>query len=507
MKIKIITICVVLVLIYSTIYFPKSNLEDGAFFGGDTWVYQSQAVNFIKGHNLTFGGIESYDTYKFSPGYGSPHNAGLEGFQYFMEVGKQGGIQDFFGTPGYPFFVGLVYKIFGVHPAIAKQIQLFLLIVTASFLPLIGFYYWRARGLVSGIIAGHIFLSHYALTLPKDILTESFIVFVIFSIIILSIIWERNKNPRNTFLLGLSISYGLLVKGSLVFVPILFLAYFFILYRNKIINFSSCVVLLVGILCLVVPWSVFASVKLGKMTILSTQGPLIITMGNNEHTMSGEPYVVTPDEDSFYNKPEIQAKPIYLRVALFYLNNRKMIPGVFINKIYVGFENLPFFKIAVFLLIFEIYLSISLSRRKNILVANLIVLSIFGSLFYLSITFFRQSISNTLFLLITDAINSPRLLVLFVVMLVLSYKVKRDLPVLPVSMTIFIINFLLVTLMTFGFLRYVEVVAFIPILFGVNYMLLFFIRLYKLIYFSIYNRKSLSGLLPILQHSFFVKFK
>lgn len=477
--------CLLSVLVYSIYYFPRAKFEGGAYFGGDTWAYQSWAVNLVKGHGLKFGGIESYETYKFSPGYGAPHNAGVEGYEYFMKVGGQGGVQDFWGTPGYSIFLGAVYKIFGINPGAAKQVQLLLLIIVAGFLPYIGFVYWEKVGFVSGIIAGAVFLNKYAVVLPRDILTEPFIVFMIFLTIVYTIVWQKNKTWFHALVLGMIISYDLLVKGSLVYVSFMYLVYFVVLWRKRMIPLLQVILLFVGICSIAVSWSIYGSQKLGRPVFLTTQDDLILTMGNNERSMNGEPYMVLPEDDSYYNKPEVKKMPIYLRIITFYLNHREMIPGVFINKIYVGFEGLAFFKIAISVMIFETWYSILSSVKKKKIFPHLITIMILGMTVFLLLSLFRSSIVGKYLPVISDGINISRLLILLMISLGIYFKIKGCLPSLPVPMVIFVANFLLITLMTFGFSRYVLVIAFITILAGVNYLLLFLIRLYRIIFIGV----------------------
>jgi len=81
-KIRFWEICVavVLALIYGYSAFLDLSIPDTAFFGGDTWEYQSIAVNFAEGKGFRFGGLLPFDAYAFDtadPAY----------FQRFVEAG------------------------------------------------------------------------------------------------------------------------------------------------------------------------------------------------------------------------------------------------------------------------------------------------------------------------------------------------------------------------------------------------------------------------------------
>lgn len=350
-----------------------------------------------------------------------------------------------------------------------------------AFLPYIGYLYWKRVGLVSGLIASAIFLNKYALMLPRDIMTEPFIVFMIFLTIVYTIVWQKNKTWYHALVLGIIMSYDLLVKGSLIYVPVMYLGYFLILWRKKTVPLSQMVWLFLGICSIAVLWSVYGSLKLGKPVLLTTQDSLIVTMGNNERSMSGEPYMVLPTDDSYYNKLEVMKMPLYLRVVTFYLNHREMIPGIFINKIRVAFENLAYFKILIFMLIIEVWWRMFPLEKKR-LIRWLFTLMLPAVFLYvcleLSSPVFMAS-SRVAFLI--GLINTPRLLSILLVSVFLFYRKRGYVFDFPFPMAVFIINFILITLITFGFSRYVEVIAFITILSGINYLLQFLIRFYRII--------------------------
>ena len=60
---------VLLASIYYLFWGARTDMKDTAFFGSDTWEYQSMGVNFAKGHGIQkFGSLESFKTYNFSFG-------------------------------------------------------------------------------------------------------------------------------------------------------------------------------------------------------------------------------------------------------------------------------------------------------------------------------------------------------------------------------------------------------------------------------------------------------
>ena len=92
-----------LVILYFCTFWLLSDITDTAFFGGDTWEYQSIAVNFAEGHGIQkFGGMEPFDTYKFEKQDKLP--------DYYSSFVADAGQDNFYRTPLYPLFLGIVYK-------------------------------------------------------------------------------------------------------------------------------------------------------------------------------------------------------------------------------------------------------------------------------------------------------------------------------------------------------------------------------------------------------------
>ena len=105
---SVVLFCIVLFIFYSTSGGKWGTFSDRAYFGGDTWEYQSMAVNWAKGHGLKFGSIEKFSVYKFDQGKEKEY------YSTFIRSGKNGGFYNYYRTPGYPIFVGVIYKIFGI---------------------------------------------------------------------------------------------------------------------------------------------------------------------------------------------------------------------------------------------------------------------------------------------------------------------------------------------------------------------------------------------------------
>ncbi len=253
-----------LIIIYYIIFLQKVHFTDYADINGDALQYQSIGVNFAKGHGFQRQGkIEDVDVYKFD--YYTDYTI----FDKFINSKPS---YDFYITPGYPLFLSIIYKIFGVEPIAVKNIQLLLLIIVAAFLPLIGLYFWKFSGFISGLIASPIFIA-YNYKLSEGIQTEPLIVFFIFLIVLSYIYFNKKNNLLSSVILGVVFGLSLLIKGTLVFVPFLFFLYLLIrYYREKKKNIlRNLLVILTVFILTIIPWSIYATKKAHSSNILFIQ--------------------------------------------------------------------------------------------------------------------------------------------------------------------------------------------------------------------------------------------
>jgi len=208
-KIHAIVFFIILISIYLLIWGRLTVMTDTAYFGGDTWEYQSMGVNFAKGHGIQkFGALEPFDVYRFEKITPLP--------AYYNDFFQSAGEDDIYRTPAYPLFLAMVYKLFGVSPKTAKIFQLFMLVIIAASLPFVGYHYWGKIGFISGIPAGGLYLARNY-KLAEQILTEPLIAFTVFLVLVALMIFEYRQRTIPAIILGLTLGVALLVKGSLIF--------------------------------------------------------------------------------------------------------------------------------------------------------------------------------------------------------------------------------------------------------------------------------------------------
>jgi 4-amino-4-deoxy-L-arabinose transferase-like glycosyltransferase len=461
----VLAISTLITISYFQIFLHQADFSDTAFFGGDTWEYQSMAVNFAKGHGVQkFGGLESFTDYKFD----------REDPTISESFFKNKGVFNSYRTPLYSIFLGSIYKVFGISPRVAKKIQLVLLILISVSLPWIGFYYWNKSGLISGYIAGilHLIANH---DLAQQILAESLFAFLICLSIIAFIFYQKFKNRLSAAFLGIFVALALLTKGNLLFVPLFLVSYFVIAFyrtRQKRLLVDGSVYLLALVIVLG-SWSAFASMKTKSFVFLSTQTEAVLLDCNNEFCLDGgwhPEWRGAKSETSFYANDQMEGSSSALRVINFYLNHSEIIPTIFYNKIVRGFNGFTFLLLAM---ISVILLAMDkrfffLGRRPTLrffFVAPIFILTCC----FLLISHF--GLFKIPFLIPGYITLGTVILFLYVH---LQRKFKTDSPFIFV---IVLLNFLIMTLISFGEPRYIRVIDFLFILWGVQGITTVFTRL------------------------------
>ncbi|MGB2600296.1 MAG: glycosyltransferase family 39 protein [Candidatus Omnitrophota bacterium] len=367
----LVLVWALLFLISASYLFCRYKITDEALFGGDTWSYQSLAVNLVSGHGYTFGEVEDLATYKFD-------EKARERF-YYKKFVEEAGLS-FGRTPVYPFFLASIYKSFGIHPKYVKFVQLAMLAVSISLMPLIGLYYWSRTGFISGV-AGAILFVKYFCPDPNLIMAEPLLLFTMVLWTVSFIYWERSRNKRRTFLMGVMSALVVLTKGTTIFLPFLFLLYLIYKRRKGQKKVAAVVTaFILGISLLVLPWSIYASMKSGKFIILSTQGGNIILDGNNEdsiETGTWEPRWRKEGAGNMkysHNRLEGSGYPAIAKVLIFMRQNTSKLPKLFKNKIVAGFRGESVYVSVLGMLL---YYFISIFRREKV--------PVFPMLFFLNL--------------------------------------------------------------------------------------------------------------------------
>ena len=379
--------------------------DDSAFFGGDTWEYQSLAVNLLHGHGYRFGGIEPLQVYKFdfNSGYTSR-------FKHFFDTETH---YSFYRTPGYPFFLKIIYKIHGIHPAVVKKYQFIIIVIIASLMPLLCYYYYGYLGVLSGTISSFLFIKYFFSDFRTGtLLTEPLMLLSIFVWVIALIFWEKNPSNYRIFIFGIISGLLLLVKGSTIFLPFIFILFYLFYYRLSEKKKSLQILFYVfAVLLTIIPWSAYASLKSNNLILLSTQGDTMIADCNNKQAaLTGNWSTNWPTNETnlkyiLFERPHGSTKNNVLTAYNFYRENISMIILSIKNKIIFAMQYRPT-KFCFILFLFYMFHSFITNRFKSYYRPNSIpafAVIIFINLMLLTLVFYgsrRMLVPFMYFLLI-----------------------------------------------------------------------------------------------------------
>ncbi|MFA6073325.1 MAG: glycosyltransferase family 39 protein [Candidatus Woesearchaeota archaeon] len=250
-----------LVLIILSLFLKIHEISAGAgdeFPGSDAWGYNNNAAEFLNGDKP----ISSY----FNP------------------------LETLYLIP--------VYSIFGQSLFMAKFIQILLSFLIPFFL-----YYVTKKyfGESAGYIAASLALIHpFIIYYSAHLWAEFWIIFFL-SLLLFLFVKELEHNKIRVWklmLIGVVGAIGALAK--IWFLPLAFLICFFILlpkFKKNSKFFIDCMksvgLILVGILIVIVPWSIYASQTTGYFVFINTNSKTNLFIGNNpegEIAYTSKPY-------------------------------------------------------------------------------------------------------------------------------------------------------------------------------------------------------------------------
>jgi 4-amino-4-deoxy-L-arabinose transferase-like glycosyltransferase len=191
--------------------------------------------------------------------------------------GELAGHSIFFMSPLYPFFLGIVYTIFGIHPTWAMLLQGLLGVGTVLLL-----YKWvdQAIGRNVAIIAG-LLAAVYSPFIFYDstLLTSSLILFLSALILNLTDAVVRKPSTSRLLILGAALGLSALARPlALLFYPFL-IAIFFGMDRQTALRKSG--IALAGIALILLPISVRNLVVGGEFTLTTSSAGMNFYVGNN----------------------------------------------------------------------------------------------------------------------------------------------------------------------------------------------------------------------------------
>ena len=96
-------------------------------------------------------------------------------------------------------------------------------------------------------------------------MAEGLIAFGLFILILIFIYWQKRQNRLSALLLGVGVAVNLLIKGTNIFLPVIFLV---CIGKRHLFPY------LLGLVIIMLPWSVYASNRAGKIVIFGSISPV-----------------------------------------------------------------------------------------------------------------------------------------------------------------------------------------------------------------------------------------
>jgi 4-amino-4-deoxy-L-arabinose transferase-like glycosyltransferase len=459
-------------------FYFSQHFTNSALLWGDEWEYQSMAVNFAKGYGLQIhGGLTNFEEYKF-----------MEGSNDYVATFSKQHQYNFYRTPLYPLFIGIIYKIFGVNPYLAKIIQLLLLVFVGAYLPLLAYNFWGKPGFYSGMLSTPIFIS-LNFKFAGSILTEPFLIFIIFLVIVAFQMHHRRNSIVSALFLGFMLGLSWLTKAIIMPLTLFLFGYYawkFIRTKNKTILVNTIVIGIMFVLT-ILPYSVYVNTHSKEFIMISSQGKAAMLDSHNEYVKYGFwGWQWQTDPKSYYHTDD-QKESTIKRIVNFYMHYPSLFLKLIKDKITTGFAVLSFFWLLMLCMLADQVRLVILRYVKNkLLIKTYGLLSLVMIITGFLLIFIRLRnqlyfLDNSIFkwLDLMGIVFVPLILIL-AALYVWNYKKEKAISS-PLIFNALILNYVFmiaVTCVPIMETRYVKVIDYIFILLSVHY-LLSYIRLVK----------------------------
>ncbi|MFC1621062.1 ArnT family glycosyltransferase [Candidatus Omnitrophota bacterium] len=160
-----------------------------------------------------------------------------------------------FYPPFYPFFLSLIYRIFGHSYVAVRIIQSLIGAFVCALIYLIG---KRMHSFTAGIIAGISAIAYLPFIKTADLLlTEGIFTFLLLLIVFYLLKISADLKPMNCIVLGLLLGISLLTKSAMLFFPVFMIPAFYYIEKESLSTvFKKYALVLVFFLLPVIPWTI-----------------------------------------------------------------------------------------------------------------------------------------------------------------------------------------------------------------------------------------------------------
>jgi len=190
-----------------------------------------------------------------------------------------------FRPPGYPFFLALIYFIFGHH---YEWIRIWQAVLGASS-PLLLYalvkrlWSWQVAVLAALGMTAHPLLIYFT----QVIYPEALVVFLICWLLVLAISPTEPIPMWRVLLIGLILGAMSLIRPDTLLLSALFASWIMFRYRDRLKGMAAAGLLIVGVLSLVLPWTWRNYREFDSFILVSTNGGINLWAGNNPLAQGG----------------------------------------------------------------------------------------------------------------------------------------------------------------------------------------------------------------------------
>jgi hypothetical protein len=311
---------------------------------GDDGSYQTLALNFL--HGLGFSDAVSLPLETYHLDLDSEFGAYIRK-TYEANGGIPPSSLQFYRAPGFPLLLSATYAIFGNQTLIARRMMAVLTWLTAVLLLLTGSCMAGWLGALAGGIVALSHLNYSPLLDFERILTEIPSAFWVTLFAFLFTVYLKKDHISVLILSAISLAGIILTRANFLCALPLILAYLY-LQRHRL---RELVIFGAIVSVPVVAWSMYASLKLGRPVMMSTQGHVVFADCNNVDTLEGigprrwnqgawNPGWELREDGSWVNTARYSPKPGesgWIKGLTFWKENITQLPRLFYVKLRVGF--------------------------------------------------------------------------------------------------------------------------------------------------------------------------
>lgn len=254
-----------------------------------------------------------------------------------------------FRPPGYPFFLALIYLIFGRSYGWIRTWQA----VLGAIAPLLTYalarrlWSWRVAGLVAVGMAVHPLL----VTFTQAIYPETLVVFLLCLLLVLTTARDGPMRAWRFLLVGLVLGAMSLIRPDTLLLSVGFALWAAFRERDRLRSVVAAGLLVVGVLSWVLPWTWRNYREFDSFILVSTNGGVNLWTGNNPLAQGGrvdpssETWLEEDPPQGFEGWPalgEIQSDQRFRRTALTWIQEHpaeflSLLPMKLLRALWINF--------------------------------------------------------------------------------------------------------------------------------------------------------------------------